>query len=145
MHSYTEKSIEFNDGYGLYTINGLTVDSRLVEKPETVLVKEIEDEENIELRRIKIQIYENAHGVGSYIKESGAKIIDKNELGELYKKEIKDDESIVMVKVLNSTQRKDGTKHEYFLRVPPTIKRVTEAIAWTFGMEAKHYSPIVET
>lgn len=41
---------------------------------------------------------------------------------------------------------KDATSDKrYLLRVPPTMRRVREAIAWTFGMGEREYRPEVET
>ncbi len=37
-----------------------------------------------------------------------------------------------------------STGHEYLLRVPPTMTRCDEAVAWTFGMNADKYAPVVE-
>jgi hypothetical protein len=145
LHSYKEPAIEFNDGWKLYYINGLEVDEEMVVNPKKITVDEIKKESNIEMRRIKIQAYDNCRYVGAYLNDSGAKLIHENELGRLYKKENDADEPIVMVKVLNSTPRNDGSRHEYFLRVPPTIKSVTEAVAWTFEMKAKDYKPMIET
>lgn len=41
---------------------------------------------------------------------------------------------------------KDGsTPRRYLLRVPPEMKKVRDAVAWTFGMTAKEYNPLIET
>jgi hypothetical protein len=51
----------------------------------------------------------------------------------------------VVVKVLNGTPEPDGTRKLYFLTVPPGTKTCKEAIAWTFGVDAKDYHPDVES
>ena len=38
-----------------------------------------------------------------------------------------------------------STPRRYLLRVPPTMKRVREAIAWTFNMTEAEYQPLAET
>lgn len=38
-----------------------------------------------------------------------------------------------------------STPRRYLLRVPPNMKTVHEAIAWTFGMLPKEYAPLIET
>ena len=63
----------------------------------------------------------------------------------MYRKELPDDEPIVMVKVRNSTPETDGTVKDYFLRVPPTSETPRQAVAWTFGVEANEYYPTVES
>jgi hypothetical protein len=47
--------------------------------------------------------------------------------------------------VINSTPEPDGRFKRYWLRVPPDTKTAHEAVAWTFGVPAKDYSPTVET
>lgn len=38
-----------------------------------------------------------------------------------------------------------STSRRYLLRVPPTMTRVREAIAWTFNMTEAEYRPLIET
>jgi hypothetical protein len=38
-----------------------------------------------------------------------------------------------------------STPHQYYLRVPPTIQTVAEAVAWSFGMTVEDYHPAQET
>jgi len=50
-----------------------------------------------------------------------------------------------MVQCLNSTPEPDGERRSYYLRVPPTVRTVHEAVAWTFGMAADRYEPEIES
>ena len=50
-----------------------------------------------------------------------------------------------MVEVVNSTPEPDGSRRTYFLRVPPTTRTATAAVAWTFGMRESEYAPARET
>jgi hypothetical protein len=50
-----------------------------------------------------------------------------------------------VVKVRNSTPEPDGSVKNYFLRVPPSMKRAREAVAWTFAMKEEEYLPSVQT
>lgn len=146
IHSYEKPAVEFRDGWCVYCIDGIRVKEKLIKEPMTITIQEIEQEENAELKRIKIQVYDYHRKPGAYIKDSGAKMINKDEVGELYKKEIGgEQEPLVMVKLKNSTVNTDGSVDEYYLRVPPHIKTARQAVAWTFGMEAKEYHPIIET
>ena len=145
LHSYYKPVVKFRDGWSIYAIDGISVDERLINNPKSVTIEEIEKEENAELKRIKIQVYDKYRQVGAFIIDSGAVCIHKDIYGELFKKEIKDDESLVMVKVINSTINQDGRRNEYFLRVPPNMKRAKQAVAWTFGIDEDKYNPIVET
>lgn len=49
------------------------------------------------------------------------------------------------VTVSNSTPEPDGSTKPYTLRVPPDMTKVAEAVASTFGKQAKEYAPEVET
>jgi hypothetical protein len=44
-----------------------------------------------------------------------------------------------MVEVVNSTAEPDGDFKTYWLRVPPTVARPREALAWTFEMPESDY------
>jgi hypothetical protein len=107
------------------------VDDFVVERPETITVEQIQKERNAEVRRVLLERYTFPR----YIEDSGAKKIHEDEFGELYRAELDGDEPIVMVRVLNSTAEDDGSRKPYFLRVPPTIARARDAVAWTFGYE----------
>lgn len=84
-------------------------------------------------------------GTGRFVSEAGAEVIDHCGDQILYRREMQNDEPLVMVKVINSTAEPDGTFKEYFLRVPPTVFTVRDAIAWTFGIRGDAYAPDVET
>ena len=73
------------------------------------------------------------------------KLTQANETGVLHRKEIPDDEPLVMVKVKNSTAEPDGIFKNYYLRVPPRMTRAKEAVAWTFGERKNKYRSMVET
>jgi hypothetical protein len=49
------------------------------------------------------------------------------------------------VKVRNATPEPTGEFKDYFLRVPPTMARAREAVAWTFSMREEEYLPAVQT
>jgi hypothetical protein len=50
-----------------------------------------------------------------------------------------------MVEVRNSTPEPDGIHKHYWLRVPPHIGSAREAVAWTFGLSAGDYAPLIES
>ncbi len=134
-------AIAFRDGWGLYAWHGIPVPKFVIEEPDKINPREIEREHNVEIRRIMIERY----GEAKYLIDSGAKKVHSDRFGTLYRKEIEGDEPLVMVKVVNSSPESDGTSKTYFIRVPPGINTAQEAIAWTFGLDAKDYSPDLET
>ncbi len=41
--------------------------------------------------------------------------------------------------------RDASTERQYFLRVPPSIRRADEAVAWTFALQEQDYELVQET
>ncbi len=161
LHSLEGPAVKFRDGYAVYAVGGIAVEGRIIEKPETITVDEIEKCNNAELKRVLIDRY----GIGRYLEDSGAKKVSEDEYGILYRKEIGNgDEPLVMVKVANSTVEDDGTRKPYFIRVDPQIRPMRlvaegqppvygepqeptprNAIASTFGLRGEEYAPQYET
>ncbi len=141
LHSTSGPAVAYPDGWKIYAIHGVRVAEHVVLHPEQLTVPEIEREKNAEVRRVMMDRF----GLYRFLRESNAKEIHNDEYGTLYRKELQDDEPIVMVRVANSTPEPDGTRKEYFLRVPPNMTRAKEAVAWTFGKEEQEYQPGTET
>lgn len=85
------------------------------------------------------------YGFDRYIVDSGAVLVQTDAIGQLYRAEFADDEPLVMVKVQNSTPEPDGSLKNYIIRVPPDTTTARGGIAWSFGMDAEAYQPVVET
>jgi hypothetical protein len=114
----------------------------MADRPEELFsLKDIDGTENIEARRLMIELY----GLGRYLKDKRARLLQKDQYGELYFMSQSGDEEIVVVKVINSTPEPDGTYREYFLRVPVSVRTAREGVAWSFGMEEYEYAPKLET
>ncbi len=141
LHCENEAALQFADGYEIFAWRGIPVPRDVIENPESLTSQRIDAERNIELRRALIDKF----GVSKYLHETCAGIKDQTESGTLYLKQMPGDEPIALVRVKNSTPEPDGTYKDYFLRVPPTMKTVQEAVAWTFFMSADEYGPSVET
>lgn len=111
----------------------------------------IQHTSDIAFRRMLIEYY----GVGKFLEKTNTKPIYESSLGSIYKKELRDDEPLVVVKVKNSTPETDGTYKDYYIRIPPFFGRkrwlaksekiVREAIAWTFAMRGTEYDPKIES
>jgi len=141
LHCENGQAIGWSDGFGLYRWHGVAVPEYVILRPSEITPAKIEAENNAEVRRVMIERY----GQTRYLIDSGAREIHSDDYGTLYRKEIANDEPLVMVKVVNSTPEPDGTFKDYFLRVPPTIKRAREAVAWTFDVPEEEYAPLVQT
>jgi hypothetical protein len=113
----------------------------MIEAPNWLNVDRIYDETNQEIRRIMLKRYTPE----KFIRDSQAQKIAEDEFGELYRKNLPNEQALLFVKVINSTPEPDGTFREYFLRVPPEMVTAREAVAWTFGLMANEYAPVYES
>jgi hypothetical protein len=141
LHSVGGPAVSYPDGWAIYAVHGVRVPERVVTKPESLAIPEIEGEQNVEVRRVMIDRFGNER----YLLESGAKLVHSDETGALYRKEFPDDEPMVFVHVVNSTPEPDGERKKYMLRVPPQMERARQAVAWTFDVPETEYRPAVET
>lgn len=141
LHCETGPAISYSDGWGIWAWHGVRVPQQVIEAPQTLSANEITIERNSEIRRVMIERF----GQERYIRESGAKLIHRDDWGSLWRAELNGDEDLVMVQVTNSTPEPDGTFKDYWLRVPPAMRRAHEAVAWTFEQKEDDYSPVVQT
>ncbi len=72
LHNESGPSILYRDGWAFYHVHGVAVSMRIVERPDTITLEEIEKERNAEVRRIMTERY----GVGRYLQETGAELIE---------------------------------------------------------------------
>jgi hypothetical protein len=138
---YVPNTSEAGLGFSIYAIHGITVPRKLVENRDSITVEEIEREQNQEVRRIMVEAY----GAQRYLENSNAEMIHADLSGQLWRKNMPNDEPLVMVRVKNSTPEPDGSIKVYWLRVPPTVLTAQEGVAWTFNMQGHEYVPEQET
>jgi hypothetical protein len=141
LHNENGAAMMFGDGYDIYAVEGTLVYPDMIEAPNWLNVDRIYDETNQEIRRIMLKRYTPE----KFIRDSQAQKIAEDEFGELYRKNLPNEQALLFVKVINSTPEPDGTFREYFLRVPPEMVTAREAVAWTFGLMANEYAPVYES
>ena len=134
-------ALAYSDGFALYAWRGMPVPAAFLDQLLSLTPERIRDEANAELRRVMLEYY----GYDRYLSESGAKPVHDDETGVLWKIEMRGDEDISMVEVVNSTPEPDDTHRTYWLRVPPTTRTAKQGVAWTFGLEADEYEPARQT
>jgi hypothetical protein len=132
LHCADGPSIAWGDGWSLWHWHGQAIAQRIIEQPESITVAEIDAEFNAELRRVMIERY----GTARYVRDSGAVEVDvwTDEAGQpvrLLRRDVPDDEPIVMLHLINSTVDPDGQRREYWRRVPPTMRSAWAARNWT--------------
>ena len=120
---------------------------------------DIEKTENLELRERILQEF----GYENYVREGFKKgkisyliiedqIFQYNNPGSSFYRipggyfNNQDDKIIFLTEDITFLQVKDSsTGKRYFLKVPPDMRSVQEAKAWTFGLEKEEYDPEIET
>src|SRR4029077_20076377 len=73
-HSLNDAAFEFSDGYSIYCVHGVKVPEYLIRRPEELTILKIQEEKNVEIRRIMIDIY----GKSRYLQDSDANLIHKD-------------------------------------------------------------------
>jgi hypothetical protein len=149
LHSFVGPACAWPDGFAIYAVHGVRVPRYVIEAPQKISVEQIGGEENAEVRRVMMYRYrhgEEVSGTAAFMRDVGAERLDHDErFGTLWRRNIPDDEPVVMIEVVNSTPEPDGRFKRYWLRVPPDMTTAREAVAWTFNMLAAEYAPVKET
>jgi hypothetical protein len=86
-----------------------------------------------------------AHGLGRYVRDAGARLVGKDVYGRLWRLERPEGEPLAVVEVVNATPEPDGSSATYRLRVPPDIRSAHAGVAWTFGRNEGNYRPLAES
>ncbi|MGC9666065.1 DUF6745 domain-containing protein [Planosporangium sp. 12N6] len=141
LHRGEGAALGYPDGYGLHAWRGMPIPAELVDELPRLTVERIRVEANAEVRRVMLEHF----GYERYLREAGATRRGEDEAGVLWQVWLPNDEPLVMVEVVNSTPEPDGTHRRYWLRVPPTTRTPREGVAWTFGLTAEEYAPLVQT
>lgn len=128
LHNETGPAVLYRDGYSIYSYNGVRIPRRLtwiITNPEKITVEKINEEVNIEYRRIMTDIL----GISKFLEETEAKVIDVDMVKVL------EDDDITMPRALmeDRSGRKflvgtDGsTDRVYYMEVDPSSITCTEA------------------
>ena len=165
LHCEDGQSIGYPSGWGLYHWHGVEVPADLVLQPAALTVRRIQQETNVEVRRIMLDQFT----FDRYVTESGTLPLHADDTGTLYRCELAGDEPLMTVRVTNRTAEPDGTFKHYLQRVDPQLRPLPpghwpserqrawlerqqpqamtahNAVASTFGLRGEDYRPMVET
>lgn len=138
LHHASGPCVQYRDGWGCYAWHGITVPEQIIMHPEQLTLTDWVMTYNVEIRRaIQEQL-----GPQRFIKLVGGKTLERGKHGNLIEINLPGDPE----RVAHYVQVQDSsTEQQYYLRVPPSINSADEAIAWTFGMNAREYQPGQET
>jgi hypothetical protein len=138
LHNERGAALE-SDIENLYFWHGVLVPDFVVVAPERITAEMALKEDNAEVRRVMIE----RMGMEKFLEQAGATKIHSHERGDLFSIELPGDPEGCL-RAVRVTDASSG--RVYFLRVPPTISRADDAVAWTFGFDlADEYRPVAET
>lgn len=141
LHRADGPCLAFPDGFALNAWRGMPIPTGFSARLAESTAEAIREEPNAELRRVMLEHY----GYERYLAETGARPTHRDETGVLWRIEMRRDEPVVMVEVVNSTPEPDGTHRRYWLRVPPGTTTARAGVAWTFGLTEDDYAPQRQT
>jgi hypothetical protein len=127
-----------------YFFDGVAVPNKFFDDPESLTYDEVLQCPNAEVRAVGVRVY----GFERMLQEERLDVLDiDSETNEMLLKwnAPNADESFCLVRVFDATPNQDGTKDVYYLIVPPDMKKVREAVAWTFYKSESTYKPDHET
>lgn len=149
----------------VYCSHGVAMQRRWVMEPETITAAMVTSENNAEQRRELMRLM----GYERYVRDGGFTLVSnaEKEFGDRPPKGLQNAklwqkvwrqgdptrimgggamvgsgrpaEAAVLLELQNSSKEPDGSYKTYFLRVPPEMRKVADAAAWTFGMSGKEY------
>lgn len=141
LHRGDGPAMGSTDGFALHAWRGMPTPSDFITTLSGLTTAQIGAEDNAELRWVMLEHY----GYDRYLADVGAEPLHRDETGVLWRIDLRGNEPIVMVEVVNSTPEPDGTHRTYYLRVPPTTRTARQGVAWTFGIEENDYHPAKQT
>jgi hypothetical protein len=144
LHNEDGPALQYPDQEALYAVHGVVVPADVILKKDDITIDQVINEPNAEIRRVMTEVAPWEKLVAQ------ADVLDTDKDAQkmprrLLRLEFPNDEAVVLVEVLDSTEGPGGRRKTYYLRVPPNIETCKEAVAWTFDMEPNEYRPTIET
>lgn len=129
IHNDSGPAIAWSDKFSIWVIGGVQVDEQIVMNPHTQTVKQIQGEQNEEVKRIRIERY----GWEPFLANINAKVLDEqvNEIEQTRECLMSGDGMTVLVCACPSTAR------VYAMEVAPETKTCAEAHKYLQGPDAQ--------
>lgn len=137
LHREDGPAVITHRGGKQYFWKGVQINESLWSKSSSLAIHEIMAHPNAEIRRALVE----KRGWKRLLDETKPRVIhtDPERSMTLYEIAVPDDEPIVVLSVLDGTTLNDGSRKQYFLRVPPSLTDCLTAAAWTFRMTPDEY------
>jgi hypothetical protein len=126
---------------GVIRWHGVMIDEQIACHPETLRAQDVFNCPNVEKRRVMLE----RMGYERFLADAHAETLDEDQDAggprRLLRVPLEEDEPLVCLAVHDPS-----TRRQYILRVPPTMQRCQQAIAWMAGFDnPDDYHPLVET
>src|SRR5215510_1235599 len=143
LHCAGGPALRYRDGWSVHAWKGVEVPDWMITHPEWITPFKIGDTIEPVLRNTMIDIMTPER----FITTGVVACVSKDETGVLWRK-FWGHRGVTIgtwsaVEVVNGTPDSDGSHKRYILTVPPHVRTVQEAVAWTYGLSAKQYSKLV--
>ncbi len=133
LHKDMGMAIEYNDGFGVYALDGIRVKREYAMTPANEIdCRLVLKEKSVDVRRVLI----NKIGIERLLSELDAKVIDKDDTYELVILDLDDDRQRPFLKMRNPSI--DAIHVE---GVPPDIRTIVDALAWRNGFNLGGWIP----
>lgn len=140
IHRENGPAIQYEDGSGVWFLEGVLMPKRYVLHPEKITPRKILAEDNAETRRMMIQGY---GGWERFMQDVHPEVLDTEGQNQLVRipVEVDGQSPYIALKL-----RCSSTGRLYVLRVAPQVQKVKDALAWTFRFNhARDYQLQAET
>ena len=111
-------ALRFPDGWSVWAWKGVEVPRWIIEQPEQITLKSIDDELHVQVRRCMIEIMTPQR----YVARGGAARVAEDETGILGARPGWDMDAWAAVEVINATPEPDGTRSISFFRCRQTSR-----------------------
>lgn len=133
LHFAADAALRWGDSLCGYFLHGIDVGSRTILKPQRLNLHYICRSTDTSIRWAQIQIF----GALRFINEVGAKAINSDSYGTLYRVDLPNPFQIL--RMPNSTSKSDAGKTEQFRCVPLELKTAKDAFAWVSVRSPEKY------
>lgn len=167
LHREDGAAIVYPSGLSYYFYNGVRVNEKIIMRPEELTIEDVKNERNEEVRRVIIERMGERFAQASQLE-----IISTDKFGKLVKCQYGNisvvyayvrcpstdreyflrvpetlEQSLNMLRVNKGITWEEWDEQQERTIWPPSGKMETcrQAVAWTFGVEAKDFTPIYET
>ena len=141
LHCETGPVVHYPDGFQIFAWHGVRVpEAAIMTPPEQITLDTVLAEQNAEvarvwMRRAGAHIWDDPR-----VQKLHSDIDGAGQPRELLRVAMPTGQPVTIVRV-----KCPSTGGEYRLRVPPTMTRCDESVAWTFRMKVDEYAPVAET